>query len=615
MRFFEFMSAILIFMTLSSNVLSDEVSMIEVTSIKFKGVDKLDEDELIDVMNLKRGKSYKEYIFNYLKDRDADLISDKYRDEGFMKADVVIGVSLEGKGKSGLLVQVNEGERCKVELVDVLGIEDPEQKKEIIKKAKISDGDYFTEALINDAEQNIFQYFAEDGYIYADIRTEIKFNEDYDTAFITYQIDRGKKAYFGNVEVAGNIDTRPKIVLRELKFKKGEIYRPSKVLESKEEIYETGLYKDVSFKIQDYENQPEVVDILILVKESKQKWFEVNPGYESPDRLILDLGWGHENIFGDNQRLSITGGIKYGLISEEAEERVVVGYQEPWLFGWNVTGTANFYIENYTYKSYAYWKIGTTVEVEKEFTKKITGIQGLEIESVGYDRKSDSTNRDLEDEITDDRINSASIKTSIIYDSRDNPFNPLDGAYSYFSGEYAGGFLPGDNDFVKGILEMNRYMNISESGVFALHLRLGSISTFGQTQDVPIYERFFAGGAYSVRGYGYRKLGPLNAEGDPLGGELLFESGVEMRVQIPFFDGVKIPWIGLDLSNLWGGIFLDMGNVFGKFYDFKWSKLEFGAGIGLRYNTPVGPIRFDYGRTLTGDEKEGHFYLALGHAF
>jgi outer membrane protein assembly complex protein YaeT len=602
---------LIISISLFSLAIVQEPSGIKIVSMNFKGVDKIDDDDLKEIMNLKKGEVYKEYIFNYLKDRDAQILEEYYIKNGYLDSDVLIGLNLKENNEVSLIIQVTEGPQYKVKLEDIIGIDSVEEKKRIVKAGDIENGDPITEGVVNSTEQAIFEYFAEDGYIYADISTRIEYDTDEKLGYITFIIDRGSRAYFGDYEIAGNINTKKKIIEREIKFKKGDLYQPSKIYETKEEIYKTGLYKDVGFKIQDYENQPTEVNLLILVKENKQRWFEVSPGYESPDRIILDLGWGHENIFGYNQRLSITGGIKYGFDSEEAEERIVFGYQEPWFLGFDLIGTENIFLENYSYTNYGYWKFGGTFELEKEISKKITVIESFKFERIGYRASGDYADKVKESE----KANTASLETTFSYDSRDNPFNPSDGAYTYFSGEFAGGFLPGDNNFVRGIIEFNRYLNITKSGTLGLHLRTGSITPHGASTNIPIYERFFAGGAYSIRGYGYNKLGPLTEDGDPLGGNLLVESSIELRFQIPFLEGHKIPWIGLNLGNFWGGVFIDVGNVFAKFEDFKWGGLKVGAGIGIRYNTPIGPVRFDYGRNLSGDKQTGTFYLALGHAF
>lgn len=153
------------------------------------------------------------------------------------------------------------------------------------------------------------------------------------------------------------------------------------------------------------------------------------------------------------------------------------------------------------------------------------------------------------------------------------------------------------------------------------HVRGGYARAYGPTKDVPYSEKFFAGGAYSIRGYGERGVGPsitIDNENYPLGGNLLFVANVEFRFQLPFTAGRRVPGIGLNLGNTWAGLFVDGGNVWTEWKETKKAPLVYGAGFGLRYNTPVGPIRFDYGEPILGrggGGRSGRFYLAFGHVF
>jgi outer membrane protein assembly factor BamA len=216
--------------------------------------------------------------------------------------------------------------------------------------------------------------------------------------------------------------------------------------------------------------------------------------------------------------------------------------------------------------------------------------------------------------------NIASFVFSSTYTTRDDIFNPLSGLYLYGSEETAGGFLYGE-DFWRVIVDGRQYVRVGEAATMAARVRGGYARAYGDTKDVPYEEKFFTGGAYSVRGYGEEEVGPtvfLEGEEHPAGGNVLFVGNAELRFQLPFTAGRRIPGIGLNLGNLWAGLFADVGNVWIDWSTVRGGRLYYGAGVGLRYNTPVGPIRFDYGRAImekTKEKSSGRFYLAFGHIF
>jgi outer membrane protein assembly factor BamA len=204
------------------------------------------------------------------------------------------------------------------------------------------------------------------------------------------------------------------------------------------------------------------------------------------------------------------------------------------------------------------------------------------------------------------------------YDSTDDEWNPIDGIYSYVSEEYMGGYLPGDINAYRFVGDVRKFIPITHKATMAFRIRSGFVHEFGDTEEVPYAERFFTGGAFSVRGYGEQRLGPTGPSGDPLGARILGLGNAEFRFQLPFVDGVVVPGIKLDLSPFWGGLFFDAGNVWDSAKEIRKESLRYGAGLGIRYNTPVGPVRLDYGRELSLDGasgKYGVFYIAFGNAF
>jgi len=181
---------------------------------------------------------------------------------------------------------------------------------------------------------------------------------------------------------------------------------------------------------------------------------------------------------------------------------------------------------------------------------------------------------------------------------------PQRGSFHLASLEVGGFVLGGDADFLKTRLETAWFLDWLQPTVLALGLRLGLATPFGDTADLPIEKRFFAGGATTVRGYRERRLGPLDARGNPAGGNGLAVFNVEWRFPI-------WRWFG-------GAVFFDTGAVTAEVDDLAPDELRSGVGAGLRLSTPVGPVRVDVGYPLDRVERQDQkprVYLSIGHPF
>jgi len=195
------------------------------------------------------------------------------------------------------------------------------------------------------------------------------------------------------------------------------------------------------------------------------------------------------------------------------------------------------------------------------------------------------------------------IKPGIVYDTRDNPFDPKKGILSGISVKFTSPAFLSETDFVKLIFHGSTYHQLNKRFVLALSLRGGIAEGYRETRELPIVERFFLGGRTTVRGYEQDTLGPKGEDGNPTGGNAFLLANLELRTSL----GKGIGFV----------TFLDGGNVWLKAKDIEPGNLKYTAGVGLRYNTPVGPIRIDYGHKLEREpgESRGEIHFSIGHAF
>jgi outer membrane protein insertion porin family len=195
-----------------------------------------------------------------------------------------------------------------------------------------------------------------------------------------------------------------------------------------------------------------------------------------------------------------------------------------------------------------------------------------------------------------------SVSTSLFYDRRDNPFNPESGSINGIVFKWASKAFLSETDFLKVTVQSSWFFKLRKRIVFACSLKGGTAYAFEGTKELPLVERFFLGGRTTVRGYSHDTLGPKGEDGSPTGGNAFALLNAELR-----FDVGK----GFGLVT-----FVDGGNVWQLVEDVD-GDLEYAAGAGLRYNTPVGPLRLDYGYKLKKEEglSSGEVHFSFGHAF
>jgi len=195
------------------------------------------------------------------------------------------------------------------------------------------------------------------------------------------------------------------------------------------------------------------------------------------------------------------------------------------------------------------------------------------------------------------------IRTGISYDTRDSVFNPKKGWYISSSAEMVGGFLFGDQDYYNFQAGVTKFFNFAKDHVVQFRNRAGVTNDFGDSSQVPVFDRFFAGGLGTVRGFNYRRVGPKGG-GDPIGGETLILSSIEYIFPI--------------IENFKGVAFVDVGHVNADFFDIEFSDFAVSVGPGLRINTPLGPVTFYYGYPVANEDdkdKNGRFEFNLSRGF
>jgi outer membrane protein insertion porin family len=418
---------------------------------------------------------------------------------------------------------------------------------------------------------------------------------DYEThrALVDFAVEERNQFSVADIRLEGAERTKSHVVRRELLFRQGEVIKYSRLLESQRRLYLTGLFQSVFVRPQPAASgDSDKKDILVELKENESLEFNVAAGYGSVEKIRGRIEVFNSNLMGTALKAGLT--LRASFIGRSAE----ASFTEPWTLGVPWKTDLNLLAEYLEEPSFDISRKVGRLAVGRTFGKRSTAsvayryenakLSNVQVEAVPHELK------------TNLRI----LTLSVIYDTRDNLFNSTRGVYAEGRNELAGSFLSGTDTFLRLMGRVKYFYPWKNSTILATSLEGGWMDVFGTSRDVPLNERFYAGGPNSIRGFGYHLVGPLDAEGDPLGGRFqLVWNLLEIRQSIYKMIG--------------GALFADVGNVWPSATEFRLKDIRTSAGVGLRVNTPIGIVRLDYGINLqpeNGEPKE-RLYFNMGQAF
>jgi outer membrane protein insertion porin family len=559
-----------------------------------------------------RGKSFfnSGYLKEEILEEDMERILSFYEQNGFIDAAVDYSMRELPKGFIDIDVNVREGKRYSVGRVIVAGnnivsSEDILKEMEEIRQGKV----FSREKLTVDLSRIRALYF-DKGYIFADVRESTSLNPDTGNVEVKIDVEEGGLAYVDKVKIQGNTRTRDIVIRRELRINPGDRFDGEKLRRSKERLNNLGYFEDVSFDIEDTDVHDHK-DLVLQVKEAKTGSFSFGGGFSTVDKIIGFIEVEQRNFDFANWPTFTGGGQDLRLRAETGSTRsnLLLSFTEPWIFDHPVSGGFDAYKterkrERDVGFAYDEKRVGGNIRFGKEFSEYLTGRMSYKREKV--------TIQDIESDVSADLLAEAGtnmvsvVSFSATMDTTDNRFNPTKGFVVNGGTDIAGSFLGGDKDFYRMQGQASYYVPLTFKSVLELRMRSGVVDAYADSENVPIFERFFAGGARSIRGYDERRVGPLDANtDDPIGGEGLMVGNVEYT--IPVIDFLKL------------AAFFDVGNVWARVEDFGSGGFKSGTGLGLRVKTPIGPINLDYGYPITEEpgeeEKSGKFYFSVSRGF
>lgn len=402
------------------------------------------------------------------------------------------------------------------------------------------------------------------------------------------------EAHIEDIQLRGNTKTKNKVILRELRFKKGDIFNKETASRSIQRVYNTGYFEDVNVRLLPGKVNPNDVIVELDVVEQKTGTITIGAGYSDSDGLVGILGMSETNLRGTGDKVSINW--EFGG-NTNSDKNYIFSYTHPYLndagdsIGFSIFDRESEY-DDYNQKgdtmaSYDKRTKGYNVTYGRVRSEYVSDFITLETKDTKYTGYEGGYNYyQYPEYLAKNFGRTNSLTWSHVFDNRDNVYDPTKGKRLSFTTTWAGHGIGGDFDYFKFVAENRLYYKVGRAHVLALRL-MGGIAT----GDMPYNDLFTLGGADSLRGY----------EDDEFRGDKMYAATLEYRYPIA--------------KKIQGVVFVDAGNAWGGTEDIFWyqgnNKLHFSGGIGFRITTPIGPVRLDYGEGTEG----GKFHFSFGGKF
>ncbi len=525
---------------------------------------------------------------------DRKRIEAFYHDNGYVKVKVrVPDVTVSKDGKSlSVNIPVEEGDLYKTGTINFAGdlLYDNET---LTKDLKSKSGQTFRASLYQDDIITLTDLYQDKGYAFCEVTPLTMINDETKTVNLTFEFSKGREIYVNRINVFGNVRTRDKVVRREMRLAEGDRFSSSKLKRSKQFLVNTTYFKDVDMKIVKTD-EPDKINIDVKVEEKPTGNMNMGVGYSTAESVILTGSVSQENLFGTGRKAFLTASI--GGITQQFRLTLV----DPYIFDRNLStaiSAVNFkrIMDHYDYK-----QMGGSLLLMRPMTDFVkAGLkyrwESTQVTNIDF-YASDTIKQQEGTKVT------SSVTASLMKNTIDNIMNPTKGVRSEIGYELAGGPFLGDNEFQKasGVYAMYIPAGFWDS-VFFVRGVAGMLRPYGGKQ-LPIYEKFYVGSINTVRGFKYGYAGPRDQNGDPVGGSNQLYFNLEWIFPIYQPAGIK------------GVLFFDTGQAFDGGNGWVMSGARKTAGAGLRWFSPMGPIRIEVGFNLAPkeDEKGSQFDFTMG---
>jgi outer membrane protein insertion porin family len=569
-----------------------------IKKIIFKGNKKIKSSRLRKVMMTKRRNIFS-FIFktgildeDVLKN-DLQLLIAYYADQGYLDAKISEPkIDLSDPKRIKIEIDIEEGPQYHIGTIDFRG-DVLTTKEDLFKNLKIKRGDVYRTSVIRREIGVLTETFSNQGYAYVEITPETSVDHKNLLVHLTFAIEKKKRVSFEKIRIVGNTKTRDKVIRRELRVAEGELYSATKLNKSRDRLRRVGYFKEVDFTTSQGSTDEEI-NLDVKVEEAPTGALSFGMGYSTLENVVGTASISDRNLFGMGYNALLV--FRLGSLTRD----VRLGFTDPYFLGYPYAAGFDLYNENREFDTYSYKITGGDLRFGKELTEDIRADAMYKLENVNVYDINEGASRFIKEQ--EGKRTTSSLTLTFSMDTRDNFYAPTRGSRHILSIENAGGILGGDNYFVKASGETSWFFPLPLSTVLNLRGKAGFIDPYSG-REAPIYEKFFVGGLYTIRGFEYGMAGPIDENEEPLGGLKMVVFNSELLFPLSREIGLR------------GALFWDIGKGFDKLRDL--TPLKTGAGFGVRWFSPIGPIHIDLGFNLhpKKGEKNKVFDFTAGTVF
>ena len=530
-----------------------------------------------------------------------------------------------GQARQRVVLQIDEGpvSRVTARTLQLVGhgagadgaLDSGDFASSLLAGLPCAEGDAFEIAAYEQAKQELMRRLHDQGYLAAVLAGGADVDPTSASVRIAWRLEPGPVVLRGRTQIEGLVNVTPQTIEREIGAPTGTPISDAWLAETQRRLASLGWFRSVTVRAAPPEPGSATIraasggddvgaapidtavwPIAIRVEERPARSVEAAVGYGTEDRIRVRAGWEHRHLLGTGRALrlsarysSLRSGVEAGIIWPHIQET-----------DWRSELSVRAFRE--TLGAFD----ASRFEARAELVRELSATTRLRL-GHRYEISRTSDVSPLAGAVLDDpeeRIAQSSVFTRVEYNALDDLIEPARGQSLRLSTDLASVALGSDDSYVRSEMELRMFRPWA-STVLAGRLRLGTTVPFGASQEdeIPLTERFFAGGGDSVRGFEYQQLGPLDASDEPLGGTSVFVANLELRAPI--------------YSRLGGVVFLDAGQVDLEPLRLRVSDIRYAAGVGLRLSTPIGPLRLDVAHLLNRprDLDPVRIHLSVGHSF
>ena len=589
----------------------DEGPRASVSRIQFSGNEKVSGRQLRRVMRQRGWRPWSWLTKNnrydpYQLDADRDALRREYMNRGHL--DVRIGEPEihDGFGRRiRIVVPVEEGPVYRIGSIDLTGVS-LFPTDEVQRAVQLVPGATASLRAIEQSRSNLRDFYGSRGYIHTG--TSYRLEPDFEEAVVDleYRVQEGELSHIRDIHVRGNTRTRDKVIRRELAVMPGDIFDEVRVRRSENRLRNMGFFSMVR-SVEIPTDQPDHYDLTFEVEEGQTGQLMAGAGFSSIDRVVgfAEISQNNFDLFG--WPYFTGGGQRVQLRTQIGSRRtdVELSFVEPWFLDRQLSLDVNLFRRDARFfsREYEQQNIGGEIGLAHPLGRHSRLRLSYGLEEINIRNVRESASERIREE--EGKRSKSALTLSLRRDTRDNYFVPTRGNRSVLSAQWAGGFLQGDTDIYKLEARSSQFVPLWFDHVFSLRGAVEIAETHGDDDRVPIFDRLFLGGPRTVRGFRFRDVGPKDELGEPVGG--LTSAFLSAEYTVPVTPNIRL------------ASFYDIGMVNASAYTVDSADWNSAYGVGIRFDIPGFPLRFDYAWPIDTDEfndrSSGRFSFMIGHVF